>query len=173
MKIIYSYLLLLLGFMANTTMAQNLTAQDSLLDKLAGKWVLQGKIEGKETTHDIQSDWVLDHQYLQIREVSREKDKNGNSEYSAIVYLCWERGSRQYTCLWLDNTGNGGLSKSSLGHAKAGGDIIEFQFPNGDGSSFRNTFTYDRFNNTWRWRMEGEENGIIQPFADVKLTRGK
>ena len=30
-----------------------------LLDHLAGQWVLQGTIAGKQTTHDVQAEWVL------------------------------------------------------------------------------------------------------------------
>ncbi len=34
---------------------------DSLLERLAGKWVLKGTIAGKETIHDVTAQWVLAH----------------------------------------------------------------------------------------------------------------
>ena len=37
--------------------------QDALLDKFVGSWVLSGTIDGKQTTHDVEAAWVLDHQY--------------------------------------------------------------------------------------------------------------
>jgi hypothetical protein len=154
-----------------TVSAQPFTPQDSLLDRLAGKWVLRGTIGGKETTHDITAGWVLEHQYMQIKEVSREKDKNGRPEYTAIVYLCWEQKINQYSCLWLDNTGNGGLSQAAIGHAGPNGDTIALLFKGGDGSQFYNTFSFDRKADSWQWAMDGEANGNRQPFARVKLTK--
>jgi len=44
--------------------AEQSTFQDALLDSLTGTWVLQGSIAGRETTHDIVSEWVLGHQYV-------------------------------------------------------------------------------------------------------------
>lgn len=49
-----------------------------LLDHLQGRWVLQGTIGGKPTTHDVQADWVLKQEYMRIHEVSREKDAKGD-----------------------------------------------------------------------------------------------
>ena len=45
----------------------------ALLDKLTGTWVLRGTIEGKLTTHDVDVSWVLNHGYLRLHEVSRER----------------------------------------------------------------------------------------------------
>ena len=59
-----------------TASAQQTTFQDSLLDRFIGSWVLHGTIQGKETTHDIVTQWVLGHQYLQFHEVSIEKDRS-------------------------------------------------------------------------------------------------
>ena len=109
----------LIGLSPLSALAQQTTAQDSLLDRMVGKWVLQGTIAGSETTHDIIMEWVLGHQYVQLKEVSHEKDMNGNPLYEAIVFICWEQKLNQYSCLWLDNTGNGGLSTQAVGHAKA------------------------------------------------------
>ena len=45
-----------------------MNAQVQLLDHLAGNWVLQGTIAGKPTTHDVQAEWVLNREYLLLRE---------------------------------------------------------------------------------------------------------
>jgi len=152
-------------------MAQQTDDQDFLLHQLIGKWVLQGTIEGKETTHDITTDWVLDHQYIQIKEVSRELNVKGKPEYEAIVFISRDQALDQYSCLWLDNTGNSGLNAKSVGHAKASGDNIEFLFKGNDSSTFHTTFAYDRSSDSWQWIMDVEENGKLQSFASVKLTR--
>jgi len=100
-----------------TSTAQQTTFQDSLLDRLVGKWVLKG------------------------------------------------------TILWLDNTGNGGLTEAAIGHAAPDGDNIALLFKGGDGSLFHTTFAYDRLTQTWQWGMDGEENGKLQPIARVKLAK--
>jgi hypothetical protein len=45
---------------------------DPLLDRPAGEWVLVGRIAGRATIHDVRARWVLNSEYLEVREVSRE-----------------------------------------------------------------------------------------------------
>ena len=151
--------------------AQQFEFQDPLLDRLIGKWVLQGTIDGKETTHDIVAEWVLDHEYVRIHEVSREKDARGQAAYEAIVFIGWDKSSSQYACLWLDSTGGGGLSDPTIGRAKRSDDEIAFLFKTKAGSVFHTTFAYSKGSDTWQWLMDGEEGGKLQPFARVRLTR--
>ncbi|MGD0038220.1 MAG: hypothetical protein ABSC53_13125 [Bacteroidota bacterium] len=162
---------LLINLVFSFISAQQTTFQDSLLDHMIGKWVLQGTIAGKETTHDIAVEWVLSHQYVQLHEISREKNTTGEAIYEAIVFIGWDQPSSQYSCLWLDVTGGGGLSAQALGHAKRSGDEIAFLFKGSDGSIFHTTFVYNSGADTWQWLMDGEENGKLQSFARVKLTR--
>lgn len=171
MKAILISIFLLINLFPFSISAQQTTSQDSLLDCMLGKWLLQGTIAGTETSHDIITERVLGRQYVQLKEVSREKDINGKPLYEAIVFICWEQKLNQYTCLWLDNTGNGGLSTQAVGHAKANGNKIELLFKGADGILFHTTFIYNKDNDTWQWIMDGEENGRLQPFARVKLTR--
>lgn len=151
--------------------AQQTTFQDSLLDHFIGKWILHGTIDGKETTHDIVTEWVLNHQYVQFHETSHEKNANFEAMYEAIVFLGWDQPSSQYSCLWLDVTGGGGLSAQAIGHAERSDDKMAFLFKGNDGSLFHTTFLYERGSDTWQWLMDGEVNGELQPFARVKLTR--
>ena len=68
---------------------QEATQRDPLLDHLTGSWMLQGTIGGHETTHDIESEWVLNHEYLRFHEKSREKNAQGQPAYEAIVFIEW------------------------------------------------------------------------------------
>jgi len=145
--------------------------QDPLLDRLIGKWVLQGTIGGAATTHDIESEWVLGHQYVRLHEVSREKNADGQAAYEAIVFIGWDQPSGTYACLWLDSTGGGGISAPAIGHAQRSGDDMAFTFKVKDGTSFHTTFAYSRSTDSWQWSMDGEEGGKLQPFARVGLTR--
>jgi hypothetical protein len=154
-----------------TVYAQQVKFQDVLLDRLIGNWVLQGTIDGRETTHDIVAEWVLDHEYIRLHEVSREKDTRGQAAYEAIVFIGWDEPSSQYLCLWLDSTGGGGLSDPTIGRAKRSGDEIAFLFKTKGGSVFHTTFAYSRSSDAWQWLMDGEEGGKLEPFARVRLTR--
>ncbi|HEX9105800.1 MAG TPA: hypothetical protein VF832_01195, partial [Longimicrobiales bacterium] len=60
---------------------------DSLLEHMAGRWVLSGTIDRQQATHDVVAEWVLGHEYLRLSEVSRERAAAGGPAYEAIVFL--------------------------------------------------------------------------------------
>lgn len=163
--------LLLVFIFPVATKSQQITQPDSLLNKLIGKWVLRGTIDGKETVHDIDAKRVLNGQYVRLSEVSREKDEQGKPLYEAEVYFCWQEAAKQYFCLWLDNTSNQGISNQVIGKAKQNGERIEFLFTYSDATNFHTIFLYNREQDTWQWNMDGEEKGKLAPFARVKLTK--
>ena len=170
MKAILFKILVLLSLTPFPALAQK-PIQDSLLGHMTGKWILQGTIEGKETTHDIVTEWVLGHQYIQIKEVSREKNADGKPVYDAIVYIGLNRDLTQYSCLWLDNTGSDGLNPHAFGLSKKNGNKLEFLFNIVANSIFHTTFVYNPQEDSWQWLMDDEENGKWQSFAKMKLTR--
>jgi hypothetical protein len=159
----------LLGLLSLSVAAQAQPLQDPLLDHMVGKWVLQGTIDGKNTTHDVTAEWVLAHQYVRLHEVSREQTDRGQPQYEAIVFIGKDEPSNGYACLWLDSTGGGGLSAQGIAHARREADKIAFLFKLKT-SIFHTTFVYSRRANTWEWLMDGEEGGKLQPFARVKLV---
>ena len=124
--------------------AQEPTRKDPLLDRLTGSWILQGTIAGHETTHDIESEWVLSHEYVRLHETSREKNIQGQPAYEAIVFIEWDESSKEYRCLWLDSTAGGGLS-APIAQGKRGSDEIAFLFRGNDKDS--GVHTQDRFSN--------------------------
>jgi hypothetical protein len=144
---------------ASMTSAQTSRPPSELLDRITGRWVLEGTIAGKTTTHDVVASWVLNGQYVQLHEVSREQDEQGRPAYEAFVYLTWEPSRGEYSCLWLDSTSNAGLSNGVLGRAKPSGDELRLLFQYKDGSTFHTTFAYDRKADNWQWKMDGEEKG--------------
>ena len=81
---------------ASSISAQQSTQKDPLLDRLAGNWTLQGTIAGHETTHDIESEWILGHEYLGLHETSREKNAQGQPAYAHVRGLPGlDRGGRR------------------------------------------------------------------------------
>jgi hypothetical protein len=165
-------LVVTIGPVAQSAVAAPSSLNDPLLDRLIGTWVLRGDIAGKPVTHEVKAQWVLAHQYIQIRETSRSKTSDGAPEYDAIVYIGWDPDLKQYACLWLDSTGGNGLVGWALGHAEADAAKLAFVFSDKNGDpSVHNTFTYDRITNTWLWNIDNVDQGRLQPFANVKLTR--
>jgi hypothetical protein len=149
--------------------AQAPASVDPLLGHMTGNWVLQGVIAGSQTTHDIESDWVLNHEYIRLQETSREKNAQGNPAYEAIVFIGWDKSSGDYTCLWLDSTEGGGINAQAIAHGTRSGDQIAFLF-NFNGI-FHTTFVYNKSADTWQWIMDNDDKGKLLPFARVKLTR--
>ncbi|HET7207597.1 MAG TPA: hypothetical protein VFI95_13555 [Terriglobales bacterium] len=146
-------------------------AATALLNHLTGTWILQGTIAGKQKTHDVQAEWVLDHEYVQLHEVSRDKNSTGGTAYEAIVYIGWDAKTDQYTCLWLDNTAGSGLAPEGIAHGKLTGDSIPFIFTLSASDQTHNTFTYDKAADSWQWVIDNIANGQTQPFAKLRLNR--
>jgi hypothetical protein len=152
-------------------LAQPTGFQDSFLDHMVGKWVLEGTIAGRNTTHDIVSEWVLGHQYIRIQEVSRDKNAENKPAYEATIFIGRDPLSSEYRCLWLDNTGPWDFTSQAIGRAKRGGDTITFRFESNDSSSVNTTFSYDKNGDAWQWSIDNETGGKARAFARVRLTR--
>jgi hypothetical protein len=143
---------------------------DTLLDHFLGHWVLEGTIAKKQTTHDVDAEWVIGHQYLRIHEVSREHNAQGEPVYEATVHIGWNQDSAEYGCIWLDTYG--GLAALSVGKAKRNGDQIAFLFQDKD-DIFHTMFVYHAVGDSWEWNLDSEAEGKLRPFARVTLTRVK
>jgi hypothetical protein len=144
---------------------------EPLLDHLAGKWVLAGKIGGKPTIHDVDAGWVLNREYMRLHEVSRERDTQGKAAYEAIILIGWDAKSSEYACLWLDSTSGEGLSNEVVGRGKRSGASIPFVFRLNGVSELHTTFSYAASTGTWEWVIDDEEGGKLLNFARVTLTR--
>ncbi len=77
---------------------------------------------------------MLNHEYLRLHEISREKNAQGQPAYEAIVFIEWDESAKEYRCLWLDSTGGGGLAVP-IAEGKRGNDQIEFAFKDKDKDS--------------------------------------
>jgi len=147
-----------------------LATQGTVLDHLAGDWVMSGTIAGEPIVHDIDADWVLAGHYLRFHDFSREREASGARAYEATVFIGWDAQTDRFVCLWLDVTGGEGLSNGVLGYAAPVGDTIPFVFGM-EGSQIHNTFVYHRGADSWEWtilNVSGEESS---KFAHVTLER--
>ncbi len=160
---------------ATPARAQQKAGPDSLLERMAGRWVLSGTIDGTPTTHDVAAEWALGHEYLRLSEVSRERAPApaGGPAYEALVILGIDPVRPGLACFWLDNTSPRGLRGDALGHADPSqGDSVSFVFFRGTPDEFHTTFLYERAADRWQWHMDGlGKDGKPQPFARLFMTR--
>jgi hypothetical protein len=152
---------------ASPAAAQQAVLHDALLDRLQGSWVITGTIASAKTTHDLTADWVMNHQYLRLHEVSREREKDGRPKYEATVYIGWNQKTGTYGCVWLDDYG--GLNTQSIGRAAKSGDKLPFVFTNLDGSATRTTMTWHPESRTWDWTIVEDRDGKLSTFASLAL----
>ncbi|MGO9124334.1 MAG: hypothetical protein ACLP6G_05535 [Terriglobales bacterium] len=162
-------IMLLLGAAVPMLYAQQPVLEDQLLSSLTGKWVLSGTIRKTSTTHDVDIQWVLNHQFVEIHEVSRERLASDSTkpQYEAIVLIGWDADKQQYVVYWTDVFGGG---FSMRGYAEKLPSSIPVVFKADDGN-FYTTFAYDEKTKTWRWIMDNENTGKRQEFARLTMTR--
>jgi len=165
-------LILAASLAATPALGQQGAFTDLLVDRLAGKWVLTGRMDKGEVTHDISAEWVLAHQYLELHEVSRAKNADGLPDYQATGYIGWDAGKKIYDCVWLDDYGS--ISTQFLGYAKPDGDRIAFVFQDRDDKgSFHTTFTWHPKDASWSMDMDQVSNGRSEVFARTVLTAAR
>ena len=145
--------------------------RDPLVDKLVGRWVLRGTMAGRgDVVHDVVGQWVLGHQYLLLRETSRELRRGTvNPVYEAHIYIGWDQPRGRYGAIWLDASGE--ASSSVLGSAQPMINALPFVFTASDGTITRTTMTYDNGSRRWRWQIIREKDGQTVTLADLELVR--
>lgn len=147
--------------------AQQPTPQTALLDHLAGNWVAEGTFGDDPTVHDLSAAWVMNHQYLRLRVVSRETGSDGKPDYEATIFIQWDSAAKQYRCAWIDTAG---ISSDSLGNATSSANQIPFVFKTAQGVT-HTTFTYNAQSGQWEIELASEDNGAITPYFHATLTR--
>jgi hypothetical protein len=68
---------------------------DDLLDHVVGSSKLTGTIMGRPAHRDFDAAWVLNHQFLRMRQ-------SGPPDYEAIVFVGYDNTSERYVAHWLD-----------------------------------------------------------------------
>jgi hypothetical protein len=160
----------LVFFSAGAVAAQRPPVNSPLLDHLVGRWLLQGTIAGRQTTHDITGEWVANHQYLRLHEVSREKAADGTPQYDAFIHIGWDEEKKVYPIIFLDNFW--GIDSASIGAAAPKENELLFVWKDDKGATgFTNDFLYDPKTDSWQWIMDNVVEGAHKGFGRVTLTR--
>jgi len=159
-------IILLSAFSAAQTPAE---WRDDLVDHLAGTWTLEGQILGHDAHHDVQAEWLLNHQFLRIHEKTATTAPSAENRYEAFWFLGYDAISERYVLHLLDVFG--GRYSEALGYGTRDGDAIRFVFEYPDGP-FHTTFRWSPEKDTWQWLLEQKDkNGKWTTFADLKLSR--
>jgi hypothetical protein len=140
---------------------------DDLIARLAGDWRLQRQIRGTEVRNVVHADWVLNHQFLEVR----MKDVAEPSRYEAIVMIGYVHADKRYVAVWTDTYG---AKFAGIGYGTRQGNSVEFRFDSPDGRFF-NTFTWQPDKRQWTMRLESQDagGGTRKLFAIDTLTRAQ
>src|SRR5580692_7160029 len=97
---------------------------DGLISNLKGSWKLEGKVVGNDAHHDVQADWVLNHQFLRIEEKTSANAPAGERRYDSIWYLGYDPVSERYVLHLMDTFG--ARFSETLGYGVRDGNQIKF-----------------------------------------------
>ena len=119
---------------------------------------------GRPAHHDFDAAWVLNHQFLRMRQ-------SEPPDYEAIVFVGYDNTSERYVAHWLDVYG--GRFSETLGYGTRTGNSIRFVFEYPDGP-FRNTFTWKPETRAWQFVLESKnKQGQWVNFAVEDLARAE
>jgi len=142
---------------------------DSLVDHMAGSWKAEGQVLGHDAHHEIQAEWVLNHQFLRIHEKTAASAAKTEKPYEAIWFLGYDPVSEKYVLHLMDIFG--ARYSETLGWGWLMGNQLKFVFDYPDGP-FHTNFLWNPDSGTWQWQMEQKgKDGKWAPFGDLKLTK--
>ncbi len=137
---------------------------DDLIADLVGPCALTRQIRGREVKNSVRSEWVLNHQFMQIH----MKDVADPPAYEALALIGYSHADQRYVAHWCATYGG---KFSAMGVGIRSGNSIEFRFDYPDGPFF-NTFSWRPEEKRWVMRLETQEaNGTRRLFALDTLRR--
>jgi hypothetical protein len=151
------------------SLAQVTAPPDELLDHLSENWIVAGNVMGHPAHHQVDAEWVLNHQFLRIHEKTADDAPTSERRYEAFWFLGYDAVSERYVMHLIDVFGP--RFSETLGYGVRSGNEIRFTFEYPDGP-FHNTYLRSPEKNAWEWRLEQKNSkGVWMPFADLTLTR--
>jgi hypothetical protein len=143
--------------------------RDNLADHLSGAWKVEGQVMGREAHHEVNAEWVLNHQFLKIHEKTAATAPASEHRYEALWFLGYDTVSERYVLHLIDIFG--GRFSETLGYGVRSNNEIRFVFEYPDGP-FHSTFRWSQETATWQWLLEQKDkDGKWTTFADLKLSQ--
>jgi hypothetical protein len=93
---------------------------------MIGRWKLEGKIVWRDAHHEVEAEWVLNHQFVRIHEKTEDAAPASEKRYEAIWFLGSDPVSERYVVHLLDVFG--GRFSETLGYGTRDGNAIHFVF---------------------------------------------
>ena len=147
---------------------RNRILQDSLLDRLVGKWMVERTMHSRTTSSDLKAEWVLNHQFLLLHYGSPHASGD-TTAYEAMVFIGYDNTSARYVAHWIDVFG--GRFSETLGYGVREGNGVHFVFEYPDGP-FHNTFTFDSVKGSWTSLMRTKNaRGEWVTFASDRIVK--
>lgn len=138
---------------------------DPFLAQLAGRWDMIGTVNGKAVHHRGEGRWVLKGAWLCLSIA----DAASPPDYTASVYLGFDRRQHDYIAHWLDQFGAAGARVVATG--KREGQTLVLLFPYAQGA-FRDTLTLAADGGSGTLLLEAQaKDGSWSTFASYRLTR--
>ena len=142
--------------------------RDELADHITGTWKVEGQVLGRDAHHEVNAEWVLNHQFVRIHEKTAASAPAAEHRYEAIWFLGYDAISERYVLHLLDVFG--GRFSETLGYGTRTGNEIRFVFEYPDGP-FHTVFRRSPENRSWQWLMEQKDKeGKWTKFGDLRLT---
>ena len=141
---------------------------DDFVEHIVGTWKLEGTVMGKPAHHIVKAEWMMNHQFVQIREQTAPDAPDNESRYDSLWYLGYDDVSDRYVLHLIDVFG--GRFSETLGFGTRNGNDLLFIFEYPDGP-FHNRWRWLPASQSWEWHLEQKDKGQWKPFANFKLTR--
>jgi len=142
---------------------------DDLVEHMSGAWKMEGQVMAHDAHHDVDAEWVLNHQFLRIHERTSAGAPAAEHKYEAIWFLGYDPVSERYVLHLFDIFGT--RFSETLGYGTRDGNALRFVFEYPDGP-FHTVFRWSPEKDCWEWLMEQKDkDGKWTSFADLKLTR--
>jgi hypothetical protein len=167
---VFLLIVLVAGWAAVRSGAQTPTEwHDDLADHMIGKWKLEGQVMGRDAHHEVEAEWVLNHQLVRIHEKTEASAPGSEKRYEAIWFLGYDAISERYVLHLLDVFG--GRFSETLGYGTRDANTIRFVFEYPDGP-FHTTYQWSPEKDTWQRLMtQKDKEGKWTTFASLKLSK--
>ena len=146
---------------------------DDLLDHLVGKWVATGIVHGNAAKLFIEAEWVLEHQYLRIREKGSENVPGQPFPFEGVVFVGYNQAGKRYAAHEMTVWGGNDPAEGFL-YAYRTGNEIKLVGKEGSEIVRVQRFMWDSASRSWRIESRlvnaGKEE---EPFLDLKAVPAK
>lgn len=136
-----------------------------ILRKFDGTWRGKGQVMGDSVEYAITAKPVLNTMFTEIHMI----DVTNPPGYEALVFIGYDSVSDKVFTHWLDSFG--GAYSIPHGIGTLDNASIEFFIPY-PSATFRDTFTFDPKNETWKLSIESQVDSLTwSNFASYHITK--